>query len=113
MNTELEPKEPKEQATTNEGAPGVIVLDDGTELRFGTVVAWDVIAIKRELGIGISQADPFESSLALSWRAACRGGFAGDFEDFCTIVPLDRLPEVTKAVAPHLGKQIAALVGAG
>ena len=106
-------KEPTTEATTT-GPPqtAIVDLDDGEQLEFGRVVAWDIIAIKREMGAALSQLDPFEASLALAWRSAVQGGFPGDFENFCGIIPLDRLQEITQAIAPFLGKRIAALVGA-
>ena len=81
-----------------------IDLGGGNVLRFGKLVAWDLLAVQRELGKNLDEADGFESSLALSWHAARHGGFAGDFEDFCRAVPMDRLQEVSECAAPFLGK---------
>ncbi|QDP46572.1 MAG: hypothetical protein Unbinned4098contig1000_32 [Prokaryotic dsDNA virus sp.] len=88
-------------------------LGNGHTLKFGRLVAWDMIAIQRELGTTLDKADGFESSLALSWRAARHGGFEGDFEDFCRIVPMDKLEEVSLAAAPFLGKDIEPVEGVG
>jgi hypothetical protein len=78
-------------------------LGNGVELEFGQLVAWDLIAIKRELGKEVGDADPYEGSLAMAWRAAIRGGFDGGFQDFCESIPLDKLAEVSEAAAPFLG----------
>ena len=82
-------------------------LGNGHELTFGRLVAWDLLAVQKELGTTLDKADSFESSLALSWRAAKHGGFEGDFEDFCRVVPMDKLEEVSAAAAPFLGKNVA------
>lgn len=79
-------------------------LGNGHELTFGKIVAWDIIAIQKELGSKMGDGDGFEWGLALSWRASVQGGFEGDFEDFCKIVPMDKMTEVSEAAAPFLGK---------
>tara|TARA_R110000824_G_scaffold82382_6_gene206491 strand:- start:210 stop:506 length:297 start_codon:yes stop_codon:yes gene_type:complete len=85
-------------------------LGNGHRISFGRLVAWDLLTVQKELGTTLDKADGFESSLALSWRAAVHGGFEGDFEDFCKIIPLDKLQEVSAAAAPFLGKASGALV---
>ena len=107
-------KEPNPKATTEPATPqtAIVALDNGEQLEFGRVVAWDIVAIKKEMGVALAGLDPFEASLALAWRSAVQGGFPGDFENFCQLIPLDRLEEITHAIAPFLGKRIAALVGA-
>ena len=87
-----------------ENLEGTLDLGNGHVLTFGRLVAWDLLQVQKELGSTLDKADAFESSLAMAWRASVRGGFEGYFEDFCKIIPLDMLEEVSKAAAPFMGK---------
>lgn len=82
---------------------GSIQLPGGTTLVFSTLMAGDLIDAVKQLGCSLEQADPFESSLVLTWRSAVRGGYEGDFRAFVDGIPMTLVQEVIKTATPFLG----------
>lgn len=82
-------------------------LPNGITLTFSTLMAGDLIDAVKQLGSSLEDADPYESSLVLTWRSAVRGGYDGDFRSFIDQIPMTVVQEVIKTATPFLGASAA------
>lgn len=78
-------------------------LPNGITLTFTVLMAGDLIDTVKQLGTSLEEADPYESSLVLTWRSAVRGGYEGDFRSFIDQIPMSAVQEVIKTATPFLG----------